>query len=291
MLPFGLRLFGLLYILGCLAPAVLCAQAAPSRPQPPVPNATTLLKEVAAHQRQMDAVRENYTYREVVVTHLLDKHGKVIKTNTETSDVFFVNTHEVDRLILKDGKPLSPGEQRKEQDRVNKAIALAEKTPPGQVPDHNTVSISKLLSIMKLTSPHRILMDGRSTLVFEFTGNRHAHTHGVAENASKKLAGTLWIDEQDRDVRRLQAHFDASFRMGWGLASVAKGSTFTFEQRRIRGALWLPASAQIHLVAHAIGFLTYRADIQITDSGYKVFHVGTQQAPNARALSSHAPSN
>lgn len=288
MTPYVLRLFVFVLIFVGIAPATLRAQSA-SSPQPPVPGAATLLDEVAAHQRQMDAVRENYTYREIVVTHLLDKHGKVIKATAETSDIFFVNTHEVDRLIAKNGKPLTPGEERKEQDRVNKAIALAEKTPPGQVPDHNTVSISKLLSIMRLTSPRRILMNGRSTLVFQFTGNRHAHTHGLAENASKRLAGTIWIDEQDRDVRRLQAHFDANFRMGWGLASVAKGSTFTFEQRRIRGALWLPASAQIHLVAHAIGFLTYRADIEITDSGYKVFHVGTTQAPEASAISPQAP--
>jgi len=288
MAPHALRLFVFMLIFMGIAPAVLRAQSA-SSPQPPVPDAATLLNEVAAHQRQMDAVRENYTYREVVVTHLLDKHGKVIKTTAETSDVFFVNTHEVDRLIAKNGKPLTPGEERKEQNRVNKAVALAEKTPPGQVPDHNTVSISKLLSIMQLTSPRRILMDGRSTLVFQFTGNRHAHTHGLAENASKRLAGTIWIDEPDRDVRRLEAHFDANFRMGWGLASVAKGSTFTFEQRRIRGTLWLPASAQIHLVAHAIGFLTYRADIQIIDSGYKVFHVGTAQAPKASVASPLAP--
>jgi hypothetical protein len=282
------RLFAFVLVAACSLMSVsLHAQIASS--PAPIPDAATLLREVVAHQKQMDSVRENYTYREVTVTRMLDKHGKTIKTTSETSNIFFVNTHEVDRLIAKNGKPLTPGEERKEQDSVNKTIALAEKTPPGQVPDHNTVSISKLLSIMQLTSPRRILMDGRPTLVFQFTGNPRAHTHGLAENASKKLAGTLWIDEQDRDVRRLQAHFDANFRMGWGLASVAKGSTFTFEQRRIQGVLWLPAGAQIHLVAHAIGFLTYRAEIQITDSDYQVFHVGTQQPSKASVVSSQSP--
>lgn len=285
----GYRLFLFALAVCCwLTPATLRAQSAPSS-QTSIPDAATLLHEVVAHQRQMDSVRENYTYREVMVTRLLDKHGNVAKTTTETDDVFFVNTHEVDRVIAKDGRPLTPEEQRKEQDRVNKAIADAEKTPPGQVPDHDTVSISKLLTIMQLTRPRRILMDGRPTLVFDFIGNRHAHTHGLAENASKKLAGTIWIDEQDRDVRRLEAHFDANFRMGWGLASVARGSTFTFEQRRIHGALWLPSGMQIHLVAHAIGFLTYRAEIQVTDSGYQVFHVGTEQAPTAKVVSHPAP--
>jgi hypothetical protein len=284
-------LFGFILLAFCLwAPASLAAQA-PTQPKPgaPIPDAPTLLHEVVAHQRQMDSVRENYTYREVLVTRLLDKHGSVTKTTTETDDVFFVNTHEIDRLIAKDGHPLTPDEQRKEQKRVDKAIADAEKTPPGQSPDHNTVSVSRLLSIMKLTTPRRITENGRSTLVFDFVGDRHAHTHGIAENASKKLSGTLWIDEQDRDVLRLEAHFDANFRMGWGLASVAKGSTFTFTQRRVHGALWLPASTQIHLVAHAIGFLTYRAEVTVTDSNYQVFHVGTQQTTPAKASSTASP--
>lgn len=278
---------GFILLAFCLwAPASLPAQ---SMANAPVPDAATLLHEVVAHQRQMDSVRENYTYREVIVTHLLDKHGKATKTTTETDDVFFVNTHEIDRLVAKDGHPLDAGERSKEQKRVDKTIADAEKTPPGQSPDHNTVSVSRLLSIMTLTKPRRVMENGRSTLVFDFIGNRHAHTHGMAENASKKLSGTIWIDEQDRDVLRLEAHFDANFRMGWGLASVAKGSTFTFTQRRVHGALWLPSGTQIHLVAHAIGFLTYRAEVTVTDSNYQVFHVGTQQTTTAKAATDASP--
>jgi hypothetical protein len=270
-----------------LAPMLFLLPMASLAQAPPIPDVPTLLQQVMAHQRQMDAVRENYTYREIQIVQTLDKNGNVKKTETDEYNVFFVNTHEVDRLVKKNGQELSAGEQNKEQARVMKAIEQAQKTPPGQVPDRDTVSVSRLLSILKVSSPRRITMDGRSTLVFDFVGDPHARTHGRAEDASKKIAGTLWIDEQDREVRRMEAHFYDNFHMGFGLLSVAKGSTFLFEQKPIRGQLWLPSNTDIHLVAHAIGILGFRANIRIADDGYQQFHVGAEQQPGAQVVASH----
>jgi hypothetical protein len=271
-------------LLHLLAPILFLLPLASLAQAPPIPDVPTLLQQVMAHQRQMDAVRENYTYRELQVIQSLDKNGNVRKTESDEYNVFFVNTHEVDRLVKKNGEELGTGAQNKEQARVMKAIEQAQKTPPGQVPDSDTVSVSRLLAILKVSSPRRILMDGRSTLVFDFVGDPHARTHGRAEDASKKLAGTLWIDEQDREVRRMEAHFDDNFHMGFGLMSVAKGSTFLFEQKPIRGGLWLPSGTNIHLVAHAIGILGFRANIRVTDDGYEQFHVGAEQQPGAQAV-------
>jgi hypothetical protein len=253
---------------GCLCAAVCMAQ----RPAP-IPDAATLLKQVAAHQRQLDKTRENYTWRETIVTRMLDKKGNVKKTESEADDIFFVNTHEIRRTVEKDGKELSPDEQKKEQDRVMKAIEKAQKTPPGQFLNKNTVSITQILSMMKASRPRHEEMDGRSDIAFDFTGDPHANTHGIAEDASKKMSGTICIDEQDREVRRLIARFDDNFHLGFGLFSVGKGSNFTFNQKLVNDELWLPVDAQAHVVAHAIGLIGYRADVSVTDSNYQRFHV------------------
>ena len=250
----------------------------------PIPDAATLLKLVAQHQRAMDKTRENYTWRESIVTRTLDKHGQVKKTESAVVDVFFVNTHEIRRLVQKDGKDLSPDEQKKEQKRVMKEVARAEKTQPGEFLDKHTVSVTQVLSMMKLSHPRREMVDGRSDLVFDFTGDPHAKTHGVAENASKKMSGTLWVDEKDMEVRRLVARFDANFHLGFGLFSVGKGSNFTFDQKLVNNELWLPVDAQAHVVAHAFGLVGYRADVMITDSDYRRFHVQTKQAPKASVV-------
>ncbi|HUY81770.1 MAG TPA: hypothetical protein VMU92_08615 [Acidobacteriaceae bacterium] len=245
----------------------------------PIPNAATLLKQVAEHQRQVDKTREDYTWRESIATRMLDKHGNVKKTESSVVDVFFVNTHAIRRLVQKDGKDLNPDAQKKEQKRVMQEVAKAEKTPPGEFLDKHTVSVTEVLSMMQASHPRREVVDGRSDLVFDFTGNPHAKTHGVAENASKKMSGTLWVDEKDMEVRRLVARFDANFHMGFGLFSVGKGSNFTFDQKLVNHELWLPVGAQAHVVAHAFGLISYRADVTITDSDYQRFHVQTKQAP------------
>lgn len=255
----------------------------------PLPDVPTLLKQVEDHQHNMDETRENYTYREVQLTRELNKDGSVKKTENEEDDVFFVNTHEIDRKVKKDGKDLSADEQKKEQDRVMKEVEKAQKTPPGQSTDKDTVSVGQLLAIMKVSSPRRETLDGRSTIAFDFTGDPHAKAHGMAENASKKLSGTLWVDEQDRQVRRVLARFDDNFHIGFGLFSVGKGSNFTFNQKLVNNELWLPVDAQAHLVAHAIGIIGYRADINVTDSDYKKFHADAEQQPGAKPASTAKP--
>lgn len=269
------------------AVTLLCAAQAPGTHPSPIPDVPTLMKQVQEHQRKLDQTRENYTYREVIVTHELDKNGNVKKTESEENEIFFVNSHEIDRKVKKNGRELSPDEQKKEQERVMKEVDKAGKTPPGKAVDKREVSISQLLSIMKVSNPRREMLDNRSTLAFDFAGDPHAQTHGMAEDASKKLSGTIWIDERDREVRRLVARFDDNFHLGFGLFSVGKGSNFIFDQKLVNNELWLPTSGQAHLVAHAIGFLSYRADISMTDDQYQVFHAEAQQQPDAKPVASH----
>lgn len=263
-----------------LLPVLVLAQSA----QAPMPDVPTLLREVEEHQHALDQVRENYTYHETTITHELDKNGKIKKSSSEEAEVFFVNTHEIRRKIKKDGKPLSSDEQQKEQQRVEKAVEKAIQDPPGQSTYKNQVSVSRLLQLMKVSAPRREQMDGRSVLVFDFTGDPHARTHGAEEAALKKISGTVWVDEQDRQVRRMTATFDDNFHLGFGLFSVGKGSRFTFDQKLINNELWLPTGAQIHLVAHALGVLGWRGDVQITDDDYQKFHVDASQQSGATVV-------
>jgi len=252
--------------------------------QAPLPDVATLMKQVEEHQHKLDQVRENYTYHEVVVTHELDKNGNVKKNESEENNVFFVNGHEIQRKVKKNGKELSADEQKKEQEHVEKDVEKATKTPPGQSLDKNEVSVTRLLQIMKVSNPRREQMDNRSVIAFDFVGDPHAKTHGIAEDASKKLSGTLWVDENDRQVRRMIARFDDNFHLGFGLFSVGKGSTFTFDQKLVNNELWLPTDAQAHIIAHAIGIIGWRGDVAVTDNDYQKFHADATQQPGATVV-------
>jgi len=274
----------LLTILPGLVAATLTlavAQAAKPTPSPaPIPDIRTLMLQVQAHQRQLDKVRENYTFHEFQQTDDLDSNGTIKKTETQENEVFFVNSHHIERLVKKNGKDLTPEEQKKEQDRVTKQVEKAAKLEPGKSLEGEEISISRILDIMKASNPRRVSWNGRDTIAFDFVGDPHAQTHGFAEDASKKIAGTLWVDEKDLQVAHLTVHFDDNFRIGAGLvATVQKGSSFEFDQALVNNELWLPTAGQAHLQARVLLVKGYRQNVRFKDSDFQRFHTdATQQA-------------
>jgi len=277
----------LAFALACLlARTLLGAQTRATQPPPePLPDVPALIEQVRAHQHQMDAIQENYTYREVDLTQTLNKNGSVKKTESETYEIFYVNTHEVRRLIQKDGKDLDPDQDRKEQARVMKAVENAQQTPPGQAPHGDVVvSVGHILAVVRVSSPRRETLDGRSTIAFDFTGDPHAKAHGIAEEAARRMSGTIWIDEQDRQVRRMVARLDDNLHVGFGLFSLSKGSNLVFDQKLVNNELWLPTGADADVTAHAFGVISARARIHVTDSDYKKFHAAAVQQPGATVV-------
>ena len=256
--------------------------AIPQTPEPPLPDFPTLIAQVRDHQRQMESVQENYTFHEIDISQELNKNGSVKKTESEEYEIFYVNTHEVHRLLKKDGKDLDADQEKKEQDRITKYVEKAQQTPPGLAPNGEVViSVGRILAMAKVSSPRREMLDGRSTIAFDFVGDPHAKAHNLAEEAARRTSGTFWIDEQDRQVRRLVAHLTDNVHGGFGLLSLNKGSNLTFDQKLVNNELWLPTSANIYLIAHAVGVFGIRANIQVTDDDYRKFHADAQQQPGA----------
>ncbi len=210
------------------------AQAAQPAANPPLPDIRQLMLEVQAHQRQLDKVREAYTYTSMHTTQDIDANGQVKKTETEEDEDFFVNSHVIERTVKKNGQPLSDHDQQKETERVTKLVEKAEKTPPGQPLEGPTISVSRVLEIMDVRNERRVMFRGRPAIVFDFVGRKDAKTHGLAEDASKKLQGTIWIDEADRQVAHMEVSFIDNFRVAGGLfANVQKGSNFHFDQELV----------------------------------------------------------
>ena len=108
--------------------------------------------------------------------------------------------------MKKNGQPLNDHDQQKETERVTKLVEKVEKTPTGHPPHHPTISVSRVLEIMDVRNERRVNFRGRTTIVFDFVGREDAKTHGLVEDASKKLQGTIWIDEADCQVAHLEAY-------------------------------------------------------------------------------------
>ncbi len=276
LLPFAAILFP--------SPAALLAQSQQAASKP-LPEIRQLLKEAQEHQKQLEKVQENYTYNTSVVVQKIDGDGQVKKTETEEFEDFFVNGHQIGRKVKKDGKPLEGKELENETDRVTKEVEKAEKTPPDQPLEGQAVSIGRLLEIMDVRNPRREIYRGRPAIVFDFVGRKDAKTHGLAEDASKKLQGTMWVDEADRQVAHLDVAFNNNFHIGGGLvANIEKGSSFHFDQEQVNGEIWLPTGAEINMMARILLVKGIHQHITARVYDYKRFRVETQQAKDAKVV-------
>jgi hypothetical protein len=272
----------------CLAGMILLpAWIAPGQEpaKAPLPEIHQLLREVMDHQKQLDKVREAYTYTSVETTQDIDSSGQVKKTETQEFEEFFVNGHLIRRMVKKDGKPLSENDQQKETERVTKLVEKAEKTPSGQPLDSQSISVSRVLEIMDERNPRRETYRGRPAIVFDFVGRKDAKTHGLAEDASKKLHGSVWIDEADRQVAHLEVTFNDTFRVAGGLfASIEKGSNFHFDQAPVNGEIWLPTGGEGSVQARVLLLKNYRQRFAEHDYDYKRFRVEAQQLKDAKPV-------
>lgn len=268
------------------ATLMLAAELRPqSNENAALPDARKLLDEVRAHQKQVEKLRESYTYSSAQMVQDVDAKGNVTKTESSENEDFFVNGHVIERTVKKNGKPLNDHDAQKETGRVTKLVEKAEKTPSDQPLEGPSISISKVLSIMDVSTPRREAFHGRPTIVFDFVGRKDVKAHGLAEEASKKLKGTIWIDEADREVAHLEVSFDDNFHVGGGLvANVQKGSNFRFDQAPVDGGLWLPTGGEGMVTARVLLVKNMRQHFTERVYDYKRFKVDTEQLKDAKVV-------
>jgi hypothetical protein len=263
----------------CLSVLLQIIQATGKQaPAKPLPDIRQLMLEVQEHQKQLDKIRENYTYTSWQVVEDMDGNGQVKKTETSEYEDFFVSGHLIERKVKYNGKPLSEHDQQKETERVTKLVEKAEKTARDKALEGPSISISRVLEIMDVRNPRREIYRGGPTIVFDFVGRKDAKTHGMAEDASKKLQGTIWIDEAGRQVAHLEVSFIDNFRIYGGLvATVQKGSSFRFDQAPVNGEIWLPTGGEGTFQAKVLFIKNLRQRFAERDYDYKRFKVETQQ--------------
>ena len=256
----------------------------------PLPDIRQLMREVQEHQKQLDKIRENYTYTSFQTTQDIDAKGQIKKTETAEYEAFFVNGHIIERKVKANGELLDEHNQQKETERVSKLVEKAEKTPREQSLEGPSISISRVLEIMDVHHPRRENYRGSPAIVFDFIGRKDVKTHGMAEDASKKLQGTIWIDEAGRQVAHLEVSFNDNFRLVGGLlATIQKGSSFRFDQAPVNGEIWLPTGGEGTFQARVLMVKNLSQHFSERDYDYKRFKVETHEVKDAKIGPEHQP--
>ena len=247
-----------------------------------IPDPATLMKEVQQHQLKMDELRENYTYHRIRRVEELDSKGAVKKITSQEREIFFINGHQIGRIVKKDDRPLTDAEEKSEQERIRKLSETWAKKPAtfGKGGGVNLINI--ILAVAETSNPRREEWRGRPTLVFDFKGDRNAEAHSMQSKAARKLAGKIWIDEADRQVARLEVEFYDNFRVAGGLlASIQKGTIIKIDQSPIGEGLWMQTGNEQHMNMRVIA-KGVRENVLMKSFDFKRFNVDAVATMSAK---------
>ncbi len=246
----------------------------------PLPEIPTLMQDVERHQRAAEAMQKNYLYHSVEMAQEVDGRGAVKKTTTKEFDDFWLSGVPVRRLVKKDGKDLSAEEQQKESERIDKEAAKAHsKKEKGDAAGKDTdprgneeITVSRFLELGHFTNPRRVRLNGRDTIAVDYAGDPKAKTRNRSEEVIRDLVGTVWADEQDRVLSRIEGHFLNAFKIGAGLLiNIRKNTSFALELNKVNNEVWLPARVSGQGAARALLFFNFDGKVQVTYSDYRKF--------------------
>ena len=276
--------------------AAVTDTASEIQPLPPVPQ---LLLDVERNQKAAETQRKDYTYHVHLEEQELAGNDRVKKTIVTDSESLNLRGVRINRVVARNGKPLTPDEAAKENERIDKEVAKdTERREKNQSKGESTdsrgdvlISASRILELGTFSNPRRVMLNGRPTIVVDFAGDPKAKTRNSAEGVIRDLVGTVWIDEQERSLARAQGHFLNDFMIGGGLvADVKKDSAFDASFIRINDQVWLPSEVTGHGKVRILLVSGFNGRIHLVTSDYRKFRTSSTIVAGGEIVAPDAPS-
>jgi hypothetical protein len=225
----------------------------------PLPDIKILLDEVRANADKIDAILENYSYKQTQIDREIDKAGNLVEKYSETVLLSFYKGFRIRRLIEKNGKPLSASEQEKEDKDVEKQVAEidekiakrekreAQSNNSAKTPaeENKRITLSDALKGSLLVNPRRERFRGRDVIVFDYEPNPQFKPQTRLEKLFAFCNGAVWVDANSKQVVRLEAFLTQS--AGNFIGKVKRGASFSLENELVNEEIWLPSRADVNL--------------------------------------------
>jgi hypothetical protein len=256
---------------GLLA-ALLAAACLPGAPPPP--DASAYVRALVGAQQKREEALSHYTYDVAETREELDSRGRSRRRETRAFEVYFVRGRPVRRLVARDGRPLAPKEREKEDARARQ---LAADLDAGRAATEQAgVRISRVLERYEFGYAGREEVGGRCALAFDFSA-RPGRFDLERDAVLRRLAGRLWVDEEDRAVARVQVRNTEGLRFALGLGATVSSLGFEAEFQRMEDGVWLPRRVETRAEGRKLLFAAFRTRTTTTYANYRRFRVDVEE--------------
>jgi hypothetical protein len=256
--------------------ALTCVLAA-AQPSPQEIVKRSVERDASNYERFKD-----YTFHELTRQRQLDKRGKVTGTETQLSEVLILGGRPYERVLERDGKPLSEKDAAKEQAKLDKEAAkraketdrdrakfekerLEERRFARQIPD-----------AFDFTLLGEEMLDGLPVWKIQAEPKPGYKPRENRADLLKKVRGTLWIDQAG--YQWVRAEIDVIETISWGLfvLRIPPGAKISFLQMRVNDEVWLPKQVHVRADAKLALLKTFRFDLDVAYSNYRKFRAESQ---------------
>jgi hypothetical protein len=264
-----------LLLLSFALPAVLYAQ-----------DPLEIIRRATELDRRNTEISRSYTFLQRQEQRELDSNGRLKKSETETFDVTLLEGSPYRRLVARDDKPLSPKDQRKEEEKLQKSIADRRKETPEQrerrVADWERKQQRQREPLKELPEAFDFKLTGEESLnggvayAIEGTPKPGYRPKSASTAFFPKVKLHLWIDKKDYQWVKIDLESLDTITFGGFLIRLARGSHVTIETTRINNEVWLPKRAVIKGSVRIALVKVMRGEITFTFSDYKKFQTDSR---------------
>ena len=251
---------------------LLAGDACPAERAPADANA--FVRGLVGEQRHREEALSRYAYDITETRERLDKKGVARHKEIRAYEVFYVRGRPVRRQVARDGHELTGRDRQREDQQVQE---LAEAIRDGRaISEKPGVRLSRILERYDFEARGAERVEGRCLLVFDFAA-RPGDVELDRDELLRKLAGRLWVDEEERAVARLEVRNTEGLRFALGLGASVSTLSFEMAFSRMEDGVWLPRRLEAYAEGRRLVFFRFRSRRTSKYSNYRRFEVGVEE--------------
>jgi hypothetical protein len=228
---------------------------------------------------------KDYTWIVHSTERRFDSNGKVKSEEKKAWETVMLDGQPYRRMLERDGRPLAPGEQRKEEEKLDRNAAMLARERPEQKEQRlaeyerrrrrEREFLREIPDAYDLRIEGETQVDGEDVWVIAGTPKAGFQPKDRDARAFPKIRGKMWVDKANYQCVRLEAETTGTIAYGLILARLNPGARLVFEQTRVGDRLWLPKRLYIKGAGRLALLKKIAMEEETIWSGYRKFQVNS----------------
>jgi hypothetical protein len=234
-------------------------------------SADEIISRMIARSKEQAEHPENkcFVCRRVTVIETLDSDGEVTERKTKEHRVASTNGVETARVVKIDGEEPEVREARKEEhkERENREKyvrpSAAKKRRGPEAVDES------LIRRFHYTLSGTEVVAGRTNYVLDFRPKPVSKGGEIADRVLGLLAGRIWVDAEEHELVRVDAHLSKAFDLLGGIAASINRLDFAIERVRLSDGSWVNGTLKSEVRGRKL-FSTMHSRMNVEQDGFEI---------------------